>query len=108
MSNMSYCRFHNTLGDLQDCKDALEEYEDKLHERRQVAEAKKTIEHFESLERGDHDGKPDAIEQKYLDAIDYVDEHEEDGISESERGCARSLIILCKEIVDEFDDIDLT
>lgn len=24
MSNMSYCRFRNTLGDLDDCKDALE------------------------------------------------------------------------------------
>jgi len=23
MGNMSYCRFRNTLGDLQDCKDAL-------------------------------------------------------------------------------------
>jgi len=25
MSNMSYCRFQNTLGDLQDCWDALQE-----------------------------------------------------------------------------------
>lgn len=25
MSNMSYCRFRNTLGDLRDCRDALEE-----------------------------------------------------------------------------------
>lgn len=25
MSNMSYCRFENTLGDLQDCYDALRE-----------------------------------------------------------------------------------
>ena len=25
MSNMSYCRFQNTLGDLRDCEDALDE-----------------------------------------------------------------------------------
>jgi hypothetical protein len=25
MSNMSYCRFHNTLADLLDCEDALSE-----------------------------------------------------------------------------------
>lgn len=25
MSNMSYCRFHNTLKDLRDCVDALDE-----------------------------------------------------------------------------------
>jgi hypothetical protein len=25
MSNMSYCRFHNTLGDLRDCLEHLEE-----------------------------------------------------------------------------------
>jgi len=26
MANMSYCRFHNTYGDLYDCKDALENF----------------------------------------------------------------------------------
>lgn len=33
MGNMSYCRYQNTLGDLRDCQDALEEdllEEDKL------------------------------------------------------------------------------
>lgn len=28
MSNMSYCRFQNTLGDLQDCYEALGDMED--------------------------------------------------------------------------------
>ena len=27
MGNMSYCRFQNTLNDLKDCKDALDEQE---------------------------------------------------------------------------------
>ena len=34
MSNMSYCRFHNTLGDLQDCKDAIEEMAENIHNKR--------------------------------------------------------------------------
>jgi len=38
MSNMSYCRFENTLGDLQDCydhmdKDLTSDYEIKARER---------------------------------------------------------------------------
>jgi len=28
MSNMSYCRFQNTVQDLRDCKEALEELEE--------------------------------------------------------------------------------
>ncbi len=28
MSNMSYCRFQNTLGDLRDCKEALDDEDD--------------------------------------------------------------------------------
>jgi len=28
MSNMSYCRFENTLGDLRDCREAIEEGND--------------------------------------------------------------------------------
>lgn len=28
MSNMSYCRFQNTVNDLQDCADAIEETDD--------------------------------------------------------------------------------
>ena len=32
MSNMSYCRFQNTLKDLRDCVDALEEIGDNLAE----------------------------------------------------------------------------
>ena len=26
MANMSYCRFHNTLADLEDCENALDEF----------------------------------------------------------------------------------
>lgn len=33
MSNMSYCRFRNTLGDLRDCRDSLREPIDNREER---------------------------------------------------------------------------
>ena len=32
MSNMSYCRFQNTLSDLRDCEDALDDMEDPQEE----------------------------------------------------------------------------
>ena len=32
MSNMSYCRFRNTLADLDECYEALEEGEDEIDE----------------------------------------------------------------------------
>lgn len=31
MSNMSYCRFQNTLSDLRDCLEALEDVNGQLH-----------------------------------------------------------------------------
>ena len=37
MSNMSYCRFHNTLSDLQDCYEAWQE---KLSEDENTARAR--------------------------------------------------------------------
>ena len=41
MSNMSYCRFENTLSDMQDCFDALKEGDKKLSESE--LEAKKEL-----------------------------------------------------------------
>lgn len=48
MSNMSYCRFENTLSDLLDCEEALEEAGTELSEseeraRRELIEACKRI-----------------------------------------------------------------
>jgi len=37
MSNMSYCRFENTLNDLLDCKEALENVESKLSSSEAIA-----------------------------------------------------------------------
>lgn len=38
MSNMSYCRFQNTLADLHDCCDALSECETLSEEEQKAAE----------------------------------------------------------------------
>jgi len=37
MSNMSYCRFENTLSDLQDCYENMETEKDDLSEKEKVA-----------------------------------------------------------------------
>lgn len=37
MSNMSYCRFRNTLGDLQDCYDALLDEADRGQDEERAA-----------------------------------------------------------------------
>lgn len=40
MSNMSYCRFHNTLSDLRDCEQALEHPDDTLSSEEGLAAIK--------------------------------------------------------------------
>lgn len=39
MANMSYCRFHNTLKDLEDCRDALDSGEISSQEEKKKAKA---------------------------------------------------------------------
>ena len=48
MSNMSYCRFQNTLGDLLDCEEALHDTDwDNISD----SERKAALEMFECIER---------------------------------------------------------
>ena len=48
MANMSYCRFHNTLADLNDCESALNafinDYENTIESAEERSKAKKLIE----------------------------------------------------------------
>ncbi len=37
MANMSYCRFRNTLGDFEDCIDALNDRQSMSHEEQRAA-----------------------------------------------------------------------
>lgn len=59
MSNMSYCRFENTSGDLQDCVNAMEEAEtlaemdlskyEQAAMKRMVETAQEFLEHYDRL-----------------------------------------------------------
>ena len=66
MSNMSYCRFHNTLSDLEDCKDVLDSGE----------------------------------------GITTVNEYK-DKLSDTEIDKAIELLEMCREIAENFENIDL-
>lgn len=68
MGNMSYCRFNNTVLDLQDCQEVLSE-------------------NFNGLVNEEDDC--------------------ENSISYTERQKAVQLIEMCREIAEEWEDIDL-
>lgn len=61
MSNMSYCRFENTYGDLEDCVEALEEnkLEDLSDRERKFAERMKDLckEYLELTETEEEDAE---------------------------------------------------
>jgi len=40
MGNMSYCRFENTLGDLRDCREHLDDNAEDMNDREVVARQK--------------------------------------------------------------------
>jgi hypothetical protein len=62
MTNMSYCRFHNTLLDLRDCADAMENPRDKastdeaIARRRLIELCVDIAARFEDAEEADLDG----------------------------------------------------
>ena len=78
MANMSYCRFHNTLNDLYDCQNALEDFienkenvissEEERHKAKRLIEACQEIaERFEpddidraAEELKNHDGEEEG------------------------------------------------
>ena len=69
MANMSYCRFHNTLSDLYDCVNALEDFldndENVISSNEERRKAKKLIEVChdvaERWEPGDIDRKAEEL-----------------------------------------------
>ena len=81
MANMSYCRFYNTLIDLEDCKNALEDFldndENVISSEEERRKAKKLIEVCHEIadswdpkdidrkveELSDHDGEEDDEEE---------------------------------------------
>ncbi len=94
MSNMSYCRFRNTLQDLRDCADALRRIEDfgGQDEINELLAGADDI--FEDL--------TDADEIEMTRSM--VEEADELNLSDEERDAKDSLIALCKEIAELYDD----
>lgn len=82
MSNMSYCRFHNTVGDFQDCVDALDEMRDGMEDsklsRGELRKAKELV--VAALELIENlaelvDCPIEDLEAKDLEeAVDYLQE----------------------------------
>lgn len=67
MANMGYCRFNNTLSDLEDCRDALREGNiSSLVEKRK---AKRLLEVSREI--------ADNFDEDYIDSI-HTDDEEED------------------------------
>ena len=72
MANMSYCRFHNTLTDLYDCKNALEDFiqndENTISSREERMYAKKLIavckEIADNYEESDIDRQAEMFNQE--------------------------------------------
>lgn len=101
MSNMSYCRFNNTLSDLLDCQEALEAYQ---HETLSPTAYEKIEAEIDELDSG----KVDANGLDRLrDLCDDIKNHDENDIVGKEKEKAIELIRLCKTIADEYyDDLD--
>ena len=66
MSNMSYCRFNNTVNDLEDCRDALDSGE--ISSQEEKKKAKRLIEICKEI--------ADNYDDDYVDSI-KTDEEED-------------------------------
>lgn len=104
MSNMSYCRFVNTVGDVRDCMDALREYDNSNPGL--LDAAKRTVEKYDESDKSWADYS-DAERQEYESASGHVRDSEESDISDAEKQSARELIELCRELVEEFEHTEL-
>lgn len=98
MPNMSYCRFQNTVSDLEDCFNALERLQDYEYERTQFRKLLKK----ESLK----DGRSDAVWDEMME-LEGKNDSEGVWLSSDEVRCAKKIMTLCKRFVDELDHIDL-
>jgi hypothetical protein len=97
---MSYCRFSNTLMDLEDCREALENMMDHGGQLQGFREFKKRW--IELHEIKDHDEKQ---EEEFEAVYERMEEIREDinPLSDEEYNKAKQLLALCKEIAEEYD-----
>ena len=108
MPNMSYCRFHNTLSDLEDCREALESMQGVAHLVVRYKEMKKKWEALPEMSE-------DCSEEEELEHDELCEEmdrlrdqiEEAGGLSREEYRKAQSLLELCREIADSYEDHEL-
>ena len=103
MSNMSYCRFRNTLADLQDCSDHLWYHEDARSQLLKLkAELKMTELNYDQILKDSLDG--DWIRDIIDDLEEQIEDIECKLLSPEEEQAREVLIDLCRQIVQEADD----
>lgn len=81
MANMSYCRFHNTLSDLNDCESALDDFINNDENSIESAEERRKAKQLIALcrEIADNYSEEDIDEHaKHYDDEEYEDEEDED------------------------------
>ncbi len=120
MPNMSYCRFHNTLLDLRDCAEALEEMAQNQYlvnrledAKAKFAAAEETLDKFNENDPGYDDAVAAAHEDAKLEVEHWEEEiayysRKINPLSAEEFRAARSLLELCAEISEAYDDSILT
>lgn len=82
MANMSYCRFHNTLADLQDCENALENFinndENTISSEEERRKAKQLIELCQQIAENYTTEDIDEYAKHYNEEDDEDEEEEEE------------------------------
>jgi len=74
MSNMSYCRFENTLQDLRDCFDALREYSaTELMEEANEYEKRSIVQLIKVCKEISDDYDPENFEKARIKSEEYED-----------------------------------
>lgn len=80
MANMSYCRFHNTLADLQDCENALEDFinndENTIESAEERRKAKQLIELCQQIAENYTAEDIDEYAKHYDESEDEEEEEE--------------------------------
>lgn len=82
MANMSYCRFHNTLSDLEDCESALDDFinndENSIESEEERRKAKQLIELCKRIADNYSEEDIDEYAKHYDEENEDEDEDEEE------------------------------
>lgn len=110
MSNMSYCRFQNTLSDLQDCYNAMQEtttdksdinHLNRLEKDLAAAKSRLKDPKVKKRETGDIENEIENLEDEIEDIRNEI---EDEKLSHEEEHAKKQLIELCQQIADEYGE----